>query len=183
MHLTKAFKLFPHTLKFIHLIEIPIPWGQLSISTCFLVNQNLLIFLVPPPKAQAVPAGSAFCFMCPCVSMYRVFLYTGTWVYVWVLLHMYKFVLVGWCCTCNFSFFPLPLTLICLSNLSYVSLCACVCVRMCLRVVYLRVIYFMIHTIHMSRMLRLNAFCNLFCFIWRSVYKYISRNVQNIKIK
>lgn len=58
--------------------------------------------------------------------------------------------------------------------------CACVCVCVC-------VIYFMVHTIHM--ILRQGCwdlmlfFCNLFCFIWRSVYKYISRTVQNIKMK
>lgn len=137
-------------------------WGSSSISTCFSVNPNLFFVFTPPPKAQAVPAGSAFCFMCPCGSTYVrcvsahrclrgcVGALACVQIYVsWVVLYMY------------FSLSFPDSQHICLSN----KLSVWVCVRACVRACYL--FHGPPHPYdNMSRMPRLDAFfCNLFCLI------------------
>lgn len=122
----------------------------MSISTCFSVDLSSF-FLKPPPKAQAVPAGSAFCFTCPlwiyvrCVSAHRCLsVCVGAFACVQICFlggvsHLFSFP--------SLNTFVFPTKTLCVA----------------------RVIYFMVHLIHMilcQGMLRLNAFFAIyFCFI------------------
>lgn len=138
----------------------------MSISTCFSVNPNLLILFSPTTQSPSCSCWQCLLFHVPlCIYVQSVSAHRCLSVCMGAFACVQ--ICVGWCCTCNFPFCPLPLTLICLSNVSYICMCVYACV--CVWCMHLRVIYFMGHTIHMSRILRLNAFFAIYFVLFEEV--------------
>lgn len=96
MHLTKAFKKNFNKLMFLFIYSIIKNWWMRSVVHKHILSESKP-FLTPPPKAQAVPAGSAFCFMCPCVSMSNLSIYAYLRC---VSVHRCLSVCMGFFCMC-----------------------------------------------------------------------------------